>query len=73
MNGWSRILPVDKKPDLFTAAGLVACSVGDIEIVANNISSARKFLSMLSDVVLVLGGLEGGKVTDLIEICRNAR
>lgn len=61
MNGWSRILPIDEKADFLAAACLVARPVGDVQIVADDISSAREFLSMLSDGVDVCGMTEGWK------------
>lgn len=51
MNGWPGILSVDEEADFFATACLVACSVGYIEIVADNISGAREFLRILLDLV----------------------
>ena len=48
MNGWSRILPVDKEADLVATSCLVACAVGQIEGVADGVARGREFLRDVS-------------------------
>lgn len=44
MNCRSRILAIYEEADFLSTASVVACAVGDIQIICNNISSTGKFL-----------------------------
>lgn len=52
------VLPVYEEADLISTPCTVACAIGDVKVIADNLASAWEFLSMSLDSALLNDGVD---------------